>query len=173
MRSRAKRSNRGRQRRARLPRFDVWLQGLCVNQPKRLMFIDNLKVVLTVLVIAHLVGQAYGPTGGWWPIQEEARTRLLGPFFSVNRSFFMSLFFMISAYFTAFSYERHGSRRFVMRRLVRLGVPLLAFFFAIVPLQQFLGHAASGDPVPTSFWRYYADQYLGLGERPPGSLRSA
>jgi peptidoglycan/LPS O-acetylase OafA/YrhL len=34
-----------------------------------LYFLDNLRVALIVLVIAHHVGQAYGPTGGSWPIQ--------------------------------------------------------------------------------------------------------
>jgi glucans biosynthesis protein C len=57
-------------------------------------------------VIAHHVGQAYGPTGGSWPIQEAARTRILGPFFTVNRSFFMSLFFLISGYLMVMSYDR-------------------------------------------------------------------
>jgi glucan biosynthesis protein C len=31
----------------------------------RLYYLDNLRVSLTALVIAHHVGQAYGPTGGW------------------------------------------------------------------------------------------------------------
>jgi glucans biosynthesis protein C len=61
-----------------------------MNANQRLYFIDNLKIGLTILVIAHHVGQAYGPTGGWWAIQETARTPLLGPFFTVNRSFFIS-----------------------------------------------------------------------------------
>ena len=40
---------------------------------KRLYCIDNLRVALTILLIAHHVGQAYGPTGGWWPVQEAVR----------------------------------------------------------------------------------------------------
>ena len=61
----------------------------------RLAYFDNLKVALTILVIVHHVGQAYGPTGGAWPVDTEtARSALLSPFFTVNRSFFMSLFFM-------------------------------------------------------------------------------
>jgi hypothetical protein len=35
----------------------------------RLFYLDNLRVMLTVLVIAHHVGQAYGPTGGEWQWQ--------------------------------------------------------------------------------------------------------
>jgi peptidoglycan/LPS O-acetylase OafA/YrhL len=35
----------------------------------RLFYLDTLRIVLTILVIAHHVGQAYGPTGGYWPVQ--------------------------------------------------------------------------------------------------------
>ena len=35
---------------------------------KRLYYLDNLRVAVIILVIAHHVGQAYGPTGGWWVI---------------------------------------------------------------------------------------------------------
>ncbi len=93
----------------------------------RLFYLDNLRVVLTILVIAHHVGQAYGPTGGYWPVQEEARAALLGPFFTVNRSFFMSLFFMISGYLMVGAYERSSPRAFVLSRLRRLGIPVLVF----------------------------------------------
>ena len=93
----------------------------------RVFYLDSLRVVLTILVIAHHVGQAYGPTGGYWPVQEAARAAILGPFFTVNSSFFMSLFFMISGYFMVGAYQRNGSVTFIRGRLVRLGVPVLAF----------------------------------------------
>ena len=92
-------------------------------QTNRIVYLDNLRIALTILVIAHHVGQAYGPTGGYWPVQEAARAAVLGPFFTVNRSFFMSLFFMISGYFMVSAYKRHGFRAFVLSRLVRLGIP--------------------------------------------------
>ena len=139
---------------------------LAARGTKRLFFLDNLRIALTVLVIAHHVGQAYGPTGGSWPIQEAARAPILGPFFTVNRSFFMSFFFLISGYLMVMSYDRGGPAAFVRSRLLRLGVPLLAFFLLIIPLQQYLGHCRTGDLGTMSFWRYYVDCYFGHGERP-------
>lgn len=127
---------------------------------RRLYYLDNLKIALTILVIAHHVGQAYGPTGGAWPIQEAARAAILGPFFTVNRSFFMSLFFLISGYFMVASYDHHGPGRFLKSRLLRLGVPLLAFFFLIIPLQQYLCHLYKGDLGPLSFRQYYTTHYF-------------
>jgi fucose 4-O-acetylase-like acetyltransferase len=90
------------------------------------------------LLIAHHVGQAYGPTGGWWPIQEAARAFVLAPFFTVNRSFFMSLFFMVSGYFMVKSCDERGPRDFLKSRLLRLGIPLLVFASLMIPLKAFV-----------------------------------
>ena len=105
---------------------------------KRLYFLDNLRVAVTILLIAHHVGQAYGPTGGWWPIQEAARASVLGPFFTVNRSFFMSLFFMISGHFTVMSCDAKGPGAFMKSRLLRLGIPVLIFALVMLPMQIFV-----------------------------------
>ncbi|MGA2639408.1 MAG: acyltransferase [Spirochaetia bacterium] len=107
-------------------------------QTNRIAYLDNLRIALTILVIAHHVGQAYGPTGGYWPVQETARAAILGPFFTVNRSFFMSLFFMISGYFMVSAYQRNGFSAFILSRLVRLGVPVLAFAALMLPSRVFL-----------------------------------
>jgi len=109
-----------------------------MGEKTRLYYIDHLRVFLTILVIAHHVGQAYGPTGGAWPVQEPARAALLGAFFTVNRSFLMSLFFMVSGYFMVGAYERGGPRAFLRSRLIRLGIPVLFFVAITTPLRIFL-----------------------------------
>ncbi len=144
------------------------LPPLAARATGRLYFLDNLRIALTILVIAHHVGQAYGPTGGAWPIQEATRAGILGPFFTVNRSFFMSLFFMISGYLMVMSYDRSRPLVFVRSRLLRLGVPLLAFFLLVIPLQQYLCHGLTGDLGTMSFGKYYTDCYFGGAESPAG-----
>jgi glucans biosynthesis protein C len=100
----------------------------------QLFFLDNLRIFATAVVIIHHVGQAYGPTGGEWPVGEAVRSAVLGPFFAVNRSFGMSLFFFVAGYFMVRSYDRHGAAPFVRSRLVRLGLPLLVFLAISYPL---------------------------------------
>ncbi|HVO37732.1 MAG TPA: acyltransferase family protein [Spirochaetia bacterium] len=104
----------------------------------RLFSLDWLRIVLTILVIVHHIGQAYGPTGGYWPVQEPTRAAILGPFFTVNRSFFMSLFFLISGYFMVGAYQRNGFAGFLRNRAVRLGVPVLVFAVLMIPARIFL-----------------------------------
>ncbi len=134
----------------------------------RLHFIDNLRILLCVLVIAHHAGQAYGP-GGWWYFTEprEDRARVLGMFFVVNRSFFMSLFFMVSGYFMPASLDRKGPWRFVKDRAWRLGIPLLAFFLGIIPFMLWVYYHHFRPYGPISFARYYKDVYFGMAPKPP------
>jgi glucan biosynthesis protein C len=120
-----------------------------MTDTKRLYYLDNLRVAVIILVIAHHVGQAYGPTGGWWPIQEETRSSLLGPFFTVNRSFFMSLFFMISGYFTVMSFRSKGAWAFLKDRTLRLGIPALVFGLLMIPMNLFV--FASDGETPSVF----------------------
>lgn len=59
------------------------------NSKQRLYFLDNLKVFLTLLVIVHHAGQAYGPTGGFWEYISSLGESIptLGRFFAVNAAF--------------------------------------------------------------------------------------
>lgn len=134
------------------------------NRP-RLLFIDNLRIGLIALVVAHHVGQAYGPTGGWWYIVNPEKAPVLGAFFTVNRSFFMSLFFMISGYFLPQSFDRKG-RSFLRDRFSRLGIPLLAFFLVIIPVMMYAYHVSFRPYGPISFLSYYFHFYFGHGARP-------
>jgi glucan biosynthesis protein C len=135
------------------------------RQTPRLFFIDNLRITLIVLVIAHHAGQAYGP-GGWWYFENPVRASILGAFFTVNRSFFMSLFFMISGYFLPMSYDRKGARDFLRDRLRRLGYPLLVFFFAVFPVMMYVYYLNFRHYGPLPFLVYYSQVYFGRGIRP-------
>jgi glucans biosynthesis protein C len=77
----------------------------------------------------------------------------------------MGLLFLISGYFSPGSLERKGVRRFVKDRLIRLGIPLLIFFFALNPIAAIGSYAMpaslSGITTPLS-WQVYP-QLVGLG----------
>jgi fucose 4-O-acetylase-like acetyltransferase len=105
----------------------------------RLCFFDNLRVVAMALVIMQHVGQVYGPTEGVWIIPPQADIAfILDPFFTVNRSFGMSLFFMIAGYFAVLSCDKKGPRPFLKDRALRLGIPLLGWTIFMVVVQMFV-----------------------------------
>lgn len=94
---------------------------------KRQYYLDNLKVFLTVLVIFHHAGQAYGDGGDWayTPSNPAEVMPWIWHFFSVNAAFFMGLYFLISGYFVPTSYDKQGAKTFIQKKLLRLGLPLL------------------------------------------------
>lgn len=131
----------------------------------RLAAIDTLRVLLTALVIAHHAGQAYGPTGGRWPVFNAERAAILGPFFAVNAAFFMGLFFLLAGFFTPGAYDRKGALGFLRDRLLRLGLP-----FAVITLGMFGLLAYLGSDRTLSFPAFLRDVYIGQGQYEVGHL---
>ena len=86
---------------------------------RRLLFVDNIRLILTVLVIAHHLMVIYGNSGGW--IHYEGRqddiTSALGSWFcAVNQAYFMGLFLFVAAYFVPGAYDRKGPGQFIIDR---------------------------------------------------------
>ncbi|MFD7814051.1 acyltransferase [Streptomyces sp. NPDC059785] len=80
----------------------------------------------------HHAAQPYGPAD-WWYVEGPARTPALAALSAVDGSFFMSLFFFVSAVLVPGSHRRHGTRRFLTGRLIRLGIPVTVGALTIVP----------------------------------------
>lgn len=133
----------------------------------RLLFIDNLRVLLIILVIMHHLAITYGAAGSWY-YQDSAKdtltTVLLSILTATNQAFFMGLFFLISAYFTPGSYDRKGAGPFLRDRLLRLGIPLLIYDLLIDPLVVFIASGFQG-----SYWNFSIDYLFahgGIGQGP-------
>ena len=111
---------------------------------QRLYYLDNLKVCLTVLVIMHHAGQAYGDGGEWayTPSNPAEVLPWIWHFFSTNAAFFMGLYFFISGYFVPSSFDKQGTKLFIQKKLLRLGVPLLFMgaLFGLLTGKPEIGH---------------------------------
>lgn len=132
---------------------------------ERLYFLDNLKIFLVLLVVVHHVGQPYGGSNGFWYYVSNDHLNL-GRFFSVNAGFFMSLFFLISAYFVPSSFERKGPKNFLKDRFIRLGIPLIFGFFVIMPILLYFYYINFRDYGKMSFFDYFFSVYLGFDGEP-------
>ncbi|MCC8116829.1 MAG: acyltransferase family protein, partial [Planctomycetes bacterium] len=136
----------------------------------KLIYLDNLKVVLTLVVIFHHVGQAYAATGGFWPymVPPEQGIGWVGRTFGINSGYLMALFFLMSGYFLPSSWDRRAGKGFVTNKLTHLGLPLLLGVLVLVPMVFFLYYEKySGNP-PLGWWGYYTRIYLGFGVPPDG-----
>lgn len=123
---------------------------------QKIYYLDTIKLLLTVLVILHHTMIAYGAPGGWYykqPIDNQLVRLAMTVFVATNQSFFMGMFFMLSAYFVSPSYERKGAATFVVDRLKRLGVPLLIYSFVLATIMNFLVYRYGQHHVVT-FWQF-------------------
>lgn len=108
---------------------------------KRIYYIDNIRVFLSLLVVAHHWALANGGPGDWYTLESqlgEFGTLILSQFVAVNQAYFMGFFFLISGYMVPGSYDRKGGRKFLKERIIRLGIPLVFYLFILSPLLNFM-----------------------------------
>jgi hypothetical protein len=123
---------------------------------QKIYYIDNLRVLLTSLVVLHHSVVTYGGPGGWYYSEKTTHMGALIPmtfFVSVNQSFFMGFFFFLSALFIESSIGRKGPGLFLADRLKRLGIPLV--FYSLI-LSPFVDYLVYGFAVPNriSLWKF-------------------
>lgn len=123
---------------------------------EKIYYIDNLRVLLISLVVLHHGFITYGAPGGWYYKETTAHTGALIPmtmFVSVNQSFFMGFFFFLSALFIESSIGKKGTRKFVVDRLIRLGIPLVFYSLVLSPFIIWLLYRfRNGEKI--SFWLF-------------------
>ena len=137
---------------------DITAEKVQTRATARLLFVDNLRVYLTILVILHHLIIIYSGAGGWiWHEgREDLFTSILGGWFTaVNHAYFMGLFLLISAYFVPGSYDRKGPVNFLKDRFIRLGIPLVIYSWILRPLFIYIG----GDQ-GLSFFGWYTQEYF-------------
>jgi glucan biosynthesis protein C len=106
----------------------------------KLLYINNLRIVLITLIVMLHIAITYGAEGNWYYKEHTGdviSAVLLTLFTAVVQSFVLGFFFMISGYFTPGSYSRKGARTYLKDRFIRLGIPLVIYFFVINPLMVY------------------------------------
>ncbi|MGD9048016.1 MAG: acyltransferase family protein [Anaerolineae bacterium] len=131
----------------------------------RLLYVDNLRTLLIIMVILWHMAVTYGASG-FWPYQEgqgDDLTVLVFMLFSaINNPYVLGFFFMIAGYFTPGAYDRKGPGPFLKARLIRLGIPLLLYVFLIDPLIYYAIRVSQwGSSVSLgSYWQFWK-QHVG------------
>jgi len=111
----------------------------------RYLFLDNIKVFFTIIVIYWHTMVTYGDVG-WWYYKESNPVDPFSEIFfllvisigGVFQTSLLGLFFLLGGYFTPKSYDRKGVRSFWKERLIRLGIPLILYIVLINPLMIYI-----------------------------------
>ena len=135
----------------------------------RLLFIDNWRSALIILVVLHHLALVYGAGAPFYyvepPVNDPLAFMVLLVFILVNQSWFMGAFFLMSGYFTPGSFERKGPGAFLKDRLLRFGIPLVVFIFVLNPIASIgfwqMPASLTGITTPLT-WQQYP-HLLGIG----------
>ena len=94
-----------------------------------------------------LVPVEYWPVHEAWAWETAPEANVYAWILSVIHGFRMPLFFLLSGFFTAMLWQSRGLQRLWRHRLNRLGVPLLAGMFTVVPAIVWLEAGADFTPL--------------------------
>jgi len=116
-----------------------------VTKTPRYLFLDNIKVLFTILVI-YWHGMVTYVDAGWWYYKESNPVDPISYVFllllvsigGIFQSSLLGLFFLLGGYFTPNSYDRKGGFNFWKERLIRLGIPLIFFVILVNPLMIYI-----------------------------------
>jgi len=121
------------------------------NVRERLLYIDNLRLMIVTFVVMHHLAVTYSGFGSWYYVEaphlDILSTIWFAFYLSFQQGYFMGLMFMIAGYFVGGSYDRKGFGRFVGERFKRLIIPSLIYMVAITPFIELV----ELDNKPASF----------------------
>src|SRR5580704_1617556 len=105
------------------------------TRPARLIYIDNIRWVMIMLVLSMHAAVTYSGHGSWY-VKESAHLGVAQDltfltYQELLQSFFMGFLFFIAGYFIPGACDKKGPARFIRDRAYRLGLPSLLFIFLI------------------------------------------
>ena len=120
----------------------------------RLHDLDALRAVAMLLVVLVHALCFLMSFSDLWPAKHpyaDETSPLYNPYaylFSALAGFLMPLFFILSGYFTAMQWRRRGLAQTVLVRLKRIGLPLLAGLFTVIPITHWIFTQSGIDLAP-------------------------
>jgi surface polysaccharide O-acyltransferase-like enzyme len=127
----------------------------------RFAYLDNVRSLVIILVIAIHSAVTYSGDGGWYYIEGSPdklsifEIATFGLFQSFVQAWSMGALFFISAFLATKALARRGCLNFIKERIFRLGLPLLIYVFIISPFILFtLIDAGTGNTIIEKYINY-------------------
>jgi peptidoglycan/LPS O-acetylase OafA/YrhL len=110
-------------------------------------WVDNLRVILIAGVVVVHTATAYVIDIPWYYDDERTASFMWSVIFGfptfAGGAFGVGPLFMVAGWFSVRSLARRGPGAFARARLLRLGVPLLAYILVVQPLSDYMGNLRS------------------------------
>ena len=124
---------------------------------QRVVFLDNIRWLMIVLVVMLHSGVAYSRTVPWWYVLDARRSQFFDVLNFVLDVALMPVVFFIAGYFSIPSFRRRGAGGFATAKLKRLGIPLVLLTVLYTPIIPYIRYHQS-MPDPSGFFPYWKAQ---------------
>jgi hypothetical protein len=108
----------------------------------RLVFFDNLRYLMVLLVLVFHAGASYGTMVGFWPYHDANPTEWVDILMILLDTFMMGILFFIAGYFGLPSLRRRDGWRFLADKFRRLGIPWLVVTVLVLPVLDYTHYHA-------------------------------
>lgn len=119
----------------------------------RILYIDNLRILLICGVVVQHLSVTYGASGSWMyidPATDQIASTILSVYNLLPMAVGMGFFFLLAGYFTPRSVDRKSGVAFLRDRIIRLGIPWVVYSLLLEPLVVYIARGQPG-----SFWSFY------------------
>ena len=116
----------------------------------RLLFVDNVRIFLTFLVVMHHTLITYGGSGGWYfkdPLTDKVTSFVFSVLCGLKPGLFHGPLFLYQCVFRSGSYTRKKTWQFLSDRLIRLGIPIIIYSSIINPIMVYLLSSKTGKAI--------------------------
>lgn len=138
----------------------------------RVIFLDNLRYLMVLLVVVLHAAISYGNFVPWWCIKDTGSVFIDILLLALD-SFLMPILFFIAGYFALPSFRQKGSDPFLRAKFKRLGLPVLIVVPLTSPTWAYLYHyTRNGSSYPVSFPEYWAAYMKLAGDFHIGVVKS-
>ena len=139
----------------------------------RLIFFDNLRLLLVLCVVFQHASNAYNSRLIWWPVADETISNLAEWVNAFIDAFAMPLLFYIAGYFAVPTMHKKGAVFFLKGKLKRLGAPWLICILTICPIVPLVYHYTRDNFILASaYWTMWLDLMRNAAEFDIGVIRS-
>jgi hypothetical protein len=110
--------------------------------PNRMIFFDNLRYLMVLLVLIFHSGASYGSMVAFWPYHDPNPIEFVDIVMLLLDVFMMSILFFIAGYFALPSLKKKGGGHFLTGKFKQLGIPWLVITTLVLPVLDYVHYCA-------------------------------
>ncbi|MDR2784238.1 MAG: acyltransferase family protein [Treponema sp.] len=137
----------------------------------RIVFLDNIRSLIIILVLIFHSGASYGTGVEFWPFHDNNPSGVIDFFMFLCDVFFMAILFFIAGYFVPADLLKKGLPGFIKSKVNRLGFPWLIITVLALPVLDYIHYLVNHikQSLPTAgfveYWllcmKKVSDFYIG------------